>query len=199
MGQTLGGLLNATFGGLKTFLPRKAKLRFVKGNAVEAIVGILALLNNELRIVQTSLIGSILSNLLLVLGCSFFAAGFNLKESHFQATAAQASTSIMTLATATLILPAAFHASRGTTDDTQDLLFISRGTAVVLLLMYLSYLYFQLHSHAYLFETETAEEEGEEPYMNVYSAVTALLIITLITSFCADYCKLILFQPFSQY
>ncbi len=51
LGQTLGGLLNATF-----------------GNAVELIVGIAALLQGQLRIVQTSLIGSILSNILLVLG-----------------------------------------------------------------------------------------------------------------------------------
>merc|ERR1712093_902939 len=76
LGQTLGGLLNATF-----------------GNAVEAIVGIIALSQNQLRIVQTSMLGSILSNLLLVLGCSFFAAGFKFSETQFQVTAAQASAS----------------------------------------------------------------------------------------------------------
>jgi calcium/proton exchanger cax len=67
-------------------------------DAVEAIVGIIALINNELRIVQTSMLGSILSNLLLVLGCSFLAAGWKFKESNFQVTAAQASSSLLTLA-----------------------------------------------------------------------------------------------------
>lgn len=59
LGGSVGGLLNATF-----------------GNAVEAIVGIIALMKGELRIVQTSMLGSILSNVLLVLGCSFLAAGW---------------------------------------------------------------------------------------------------------------------------
>ena len=58
LGPTLGGLLNATF-----------------GNAVELIVGVVALLQGQLRIVQMSLVGSILSNLLLVLGLSFFVGG----------------------------------------------------------------------------------------------------------------------------
>ncbi|KAF5330500.1 hypothetical protein D9619_005406 [Psilocybe cf. subviscida] len=73
LGQTLAGLLNASF-----------------GNAVEIIVGIAALLRDEIRIVQTSMLGSILSNILLVLGCSFLAAGYVRKESIFQVTPAQA-------------------------------------------------------------------------------------------------------------
>lgn len=83
-GQTIGGLLNATF-----------------GNAVEAIVGVLALSKGELVIVQTSMLGSILSNLLLVLGCSFLAAGTREKEAKFQTTAAGTSSSMMVLACAT--------------------------------------------------------------------------------------------------
>lgn len=127
LGQTLGGLMNATF-----------------GNAVEAIVGILALIKGELRIVQTSMLGSILSNVLLVLGCSFLAAGWNFKESTFQRTAAQASSSLLVLGTATLVIPAAYHASRldpekdalvgilgKSQKDLDGLLVLSRGTALV--------------------------------------------------------------------
>ncbi|CDW98821.1 hypothetical protein [Sporisorium scitamineum] len=94
LGQTLGGLLNATF-----------------GNAVELIVGIVALMQGQLRIVQTSLIGSILSNILLVLGMSFVAGGLFRSENTFQQTAAQASGSIMTLGCITLAIPAAYHMS----------------------------------------------------------------------------------------
>ncbi|GAA6026814.1 hypothetical protein JCM8097_005880 [Rhodosporidiobolus ruineniae] len=186
LGQTVGGLLNATF-----------------GNAVELIVGILALIRGELRIVQTSLLGSILSNLLLVLGCSFVAGGAVFKEQTFQQTAAQASSSLMVLAVATLVIPAAYHASQldgsaggdgllGVLDaakkgaDEAGLLKLSRGTAIVLLLCYASYLYFQLRSHAYLFEDPSSHEE-EEARMNITTATGALVVVTVVTSFCADY------------
>lgn len=77
------------------------------GNAVELIVAIVALTQNQLRLVQTSLLGSVLSNLLLVLGMSFFASGFYFHESTFQVTAAQTSVSLMSLSCITLIIPAA--------------------------------------------------------------------------------------------
>jgi len=188
-GQTIGGLLNATF-----------------GNAVEAIVGIIALKQGQLRIVQTSMLGSILSNVLLVLGCSFFAAGFKFRESQFQVTAAQASSSVMVLACSTLIIPAAYHAgqkaiSQAATNQLlasgydvavseptgiDGLLFISRGTSIILIVIYATYLFFQLKTHAYLFQAAEDDEE-EKPRMNVYSAVASLLAVTVVTSFCADY------------
>ncbi|KAH8827446.1 Sodium/calcium exchanger protein-domain-containing protein [Flagelloscypha sp. PMI_526] len=177
LGQTLAGLLNASF-----------------GNAVEIIVGVAALLQGELRIVQTSMLGSILSNILLVMGCSFLAAGFKFSESNFQATAAQASSSLMTLAAITLIIPAAYFSVNTTGMDDSDipddvfrgLLVISRGTAILLLFIYIAYLYFQLKSHAQLFEADT-EAEPEAPHMNVLSASIALLVVTVVTSFSADY------------
>ncbi|TFK42374.1 Sodium/calcium exchanger protein-domain-containing protein [Crucibulum laeve] len=203
LGQTLAGLLNASF-----------------GNAVEIIVGIAALMQGELRIVQTSMLGSILSNILLVLGCSFLAAGYVKKESTFQQTAAQASSSLMTLACITLVIPAAYHSTQGDAtgdpDSQYGLLVISRGTAIVLLVVYCAYLWFQLKSHADLFNppdlkngtgdqtnvgpadrAELAEPETnaqasiaqvEEPaQMNVLSAAIALLGVTVVTAFCADY------------
>ncbi|KAJ7355949.1 Sodium/calcium exchanger protein-domain-containing protein [Mycena albidolilacea] len=171
LGQTLAGLLNASF-----------------GNAVEIIVGIAALLQGELRIVQTSMLGSILSNLLLVLGCSFLAAGFKFKESNFQVTAAQASSSLMTLACITLVIPAAYQSTllaNLASDDQSGLLVISRGTALLLLGVYVAYLVFQLKTHAYLFEAE--EQEAEQPHMSVVAAGVALLGTTVVTSFCADF------------
>jgi Ca2+:H+ antiporter len=168
LGQTLAGLLNASF-----------------GNAVEIIVGIAALMQGELRIVQTSMLGSILSNILLVLGCSFLAAGFKREESQFQVTAAQASSSLMTLACITLVIPAAYH-STSVASSESGLLVISRGTAVVLLLVYCAYLYFQLKSHAHLYEP-TSKQESEPQKMSVIAASVALLLVTVTTAFCADY------------
>ncbi|KAF8912029.1 Sodium/calcium exchanger protein-domain-containing protein [Gymnopilus junonius] len=177
LGQTLAGLLNASF-----------------GNAVEIIVGIAALLQDELRIVQTSMLGSILSNILLVLGCSFVAGGMKRLESHFKATAAQASSSLMTLACITLVIPAAYQSARSDDSGNEGLLVISRGTAIILLLVYIAYIYFQLKIQDGLTDHENSspttitqlEDEGEAK-MSVAAASISLLLVTVITSFCADY------------
>jgi len=115
-------------------------------------------------------------------------------------TAAQASSSLLTLACITLILPAAYHASEmdstaftlfgDSAPDPKDaslhgLLILSRGTAIILLLTYLGYLVFQLRTHSQLFEAENDDEEEQEE-MDQYSAGAWLVIITVVTSFCAD-------------
>ena len=79
-------------------------------NAVELIVSILALVKGEVDIVQESLIGSMLSNLLLVMGMCFFFGGLNRVEQFFNVTVAQTASSLLALAVASLIIPAAFQA-----------------------------------------------------------------------------------------
>lgn len=91
-GETIGGLLNASF-----------------GNAVELIVAIIALVKKEVLIVQTSLIGSMLSNLLLVMGMCFFFGGINRMEQHFNVVVAQTAASLLALAVGALVIPTAFH------------------------------------------------------------------------------------------
>ena len=202
LGQTVGGLLNATYVRPVAVLWLTCSF----GNAVELIVAVVALLQGHLRIVQMSLIGSILSNLLLVLGCSFFAGGIYQPENLFAQTAAQASGSIMTLGCFTMVVPAAYWASAHSdkvilpvveamkhhTDEgnvTAGLLFISRGTSIFLLCIYAGYIYFQLRTHNFLFAETEAEEGGEreEQKMTPQSSILALLIITVITSMNADY------------
>ena len=78
-------------------------------NAVELIVAIIALTKDEVVIVQTSLIGSMLSNLLLVLGMCFLFGGINRLEQHFNPVVAQTATSLLALAVGSLIIPTAFH------------------------------------------------------------------------------------------
>lgn len=78
-------------------------------NAVELIVAIIALTKDEVVIVQTSLIGSMLSNLLLVLGMCFLFGGVNRLEQHFNPVVAQTATSLLALAVGSLIIPTAFH------------------------------------------------------------------------------------------
>ncbi|KAH9881952.1 hypothetical protein J1614_001123 [Plenodomus biglobosus] len=138
VGETLGGLLNATF-----------------GNAVELIVSVQALIKNEITIVKTSLIGSMLSNLLLVLGMSFFLGGVNRLEQFFNVTVAQTAASLLALCIASLIIPTVFHNMiaedkivEGDALKNQEL---SRGTAVILLAVYACYLGFQLKTHAAMY------------------------------------------------
>lgn len=78
-------------------------------NAVELIVSILALVKKEVLIVQTSLIGSILSNLLLVMGMCFFFGGLRRNEQHFNVVVAQTASSLLALAVGSLLIPTAFH------------------------------------------------------------------------------------------
>jgi Ca2+:H+ antiporter len=146
LGDAIGALLNVTF-----------------GNAVELIIFIIALVKNEIRIVQASLLGSILANLLLILGMAFFLGGLRFQEQIYNSTVTQMSACLLSLSVISLVLPTAFHASF--TDDVladQQSLKISRGTSVILLLVYIIYLLFQLKSHAYMYESTPQHIIDEE-------------------------------------
>jgi Ca2+:H+ antiporter len=117
------------------------------------IVAIIALAKNEVVVVQTSLIGSILSNLLLVLGMCFFFGGLRRREQYFNVTVAQTAASLLALAIGSIIIPTTFDAFSSTTDV--PIAALSRGTAVILLVIYASYLTFQLKTHSALFNEES--------------------------------------------
>ncbi|KAJ3271345.1 hypothetical protein HDV01_006850 [Terramyces sp. JEL0728] len=169
MGQTLGALVNASF-----------------GNAVELIVGIMALRAGQIDVVQSSLLGSILSNLLFVLGFCFFFGGLKYHQQKFNPAAANISSSLLALATLGFLLPSVFHLT--VTDPQHEHLrqTFSRGTAFLLLIIYLGYMVFQLKSHSELFEAEE-EEEAEEMECNIICAFVGLVITTVLIGFCAEF------------
>ena len=133
-GDVIGGLLNASF-----------------GNAVELIVGVIALVKKEVLIVQTSLIGSMLSNLLLVLGMCFFFGGIDRVEQHFNVTVAQTAASLLALAVGGLFIPTAYE-NWNTAADAANTASVSRGTSILLLITYGCHLFFQLKSHAEVYD-----------------------------------------------
>ena len=151
MGDTLGGLLNATF-----------------GNAVELIVSIVALKDGEIRIVQASMLGSMLSNMLLVLGCCFVAGGWRGGLQDFNETVASTMSSLLLVASASLIIPATLYAvmakgagaDRGNAED--QVMILSRGTSIILLILYVLYLFFQLKSHADVFLAKPEDAQARE-------------------------------------
>lgn len=160
-GQMLGGLLNATF-----------------GNAVEMIVTINAIRAGLITVVQDSLIGSILSNLLLVLGMAFVAGGLKAKETSFNLTGASASVTCLVLASLALTLPTVFSHVHDTT--LEDGVTLSRICALILGSCYLMFLFFQLSTHAELFVGE--EEENEEAEMSAWVSVLMLLAFTCLVA-----------------
>ncbi|KAL8720931.1 MAG: hypothetical protein Q9225_002287 [Loekoesia sp. 1 TL-2023] len=160
-GETLGGLLNATF-----------------GNAVELIVSIIALTQKKVDIVQESLIGSMLSNLLLVMGMCFFFGGLNRIKQHFNVTVAQTASSLLALAIASLVIPAAFEAwaADGGTDPVEErnVTKLSQGTAVLLLLVYAAYLIFQLRTHATMYNAPSPKGEKRNPKVGAGDATRGM-------------------------
>ncbi|KIW24525.1 calcium/proton exchanger [Cladophialophora immunda] len=136
LGPTLGALLNVSF-----------------GNAVELIIFIIALVKDEIRIVQASLIGSLLANLLLILGMAFLIGGLEFQEQIYDSTVTQMSACLLALAVLSLLIPTAFHASFSDLQKAdRAVIKLSRGTSVILLIIYVLYLLFQLKSHAYLYQ-----------------------------------------------
>jgi len=146
-GEGVGGLLNATF-----------------GNAAELIIAIAALRNGLHDVVKASIAGSIIGNILLVLGAAMAAGGAMHREQTYNAQAARAQATMLTLAAITLILPAAFKAAVGER-AAQELVPLSVSLSIVLLVVYVLFLAFSLKTHSDLFRgTEAASERHEEAW-----------------------------------
>jgi Ca2+:H+ antiporter len=142
MGEGVGGLLNATF-----------------GNAAELIIALAALRVGLPDVVKASIVGSIVGNILLVLGAAMLAGGLRRTEQHFNPAGARSQATMLTLAAIALVLPAAFRAAAGTTVEGLGRLSIS--ISVVLLLAYSLYLAFALVTHPALFAGSHVPEEGK--------------------------------------
>jgi Ca2+:H+ antiporter len=154
-GPGIGGLLNVTF-----------------GNAPELIIAFFALVDGLQEVVKASLVGSILGNVLLVLGASMLIGGLRRDRQYFDRTAAGSQSLMLLLACAALVMPAVFDIVTGGSlpnplDKSDrfpaDLEHLSFGVSIVLLLSYLAGLVFSLKTHRTLFNPpQDEDEEGEE-------------------------------------
>lgn len=140
LGAGLGGLMNATF-----------------GNAAELIIALVALRAGQTAVVKASLTGSVICNLLLVLGGALFVGGLNRQRQVFNATAVLSGVALMYLAVTGLIIPNLFHLAIGTAAATL-MRPLSVAVSVVLLLLYGLSLLFSLGTHSRLFEGEAGEQ-----------------------------------------
>jgi Ca2+:H+ antiporter len=160
-GPMIGGLLNATF-----------------GNAAELIISIVALQAGLVGLVKASITGSILGNLLLILGLSLVAGGISRNELRFNRTSAGMSGGMLALAVVALVLPALFHALHpGSAARLESELRMSEAVALILLVTYGLSLLFTLKTHRGLFWSEAHPLEG--PTWGVGKAILVLGLATV--------------------
>ncbi len=164
VGPNLGGLLNATF-----------------GNATELILALVALKEGLIGVVKATITGSIIGNLLLVVGFSMLLGGIRYKEQKFQSVAARVNASSMNLAVIAILLPTAVQYT-STGIEEQTLQHLSVAVAIVLILVYGLTLLFSMKTHTYLYDVGIAAEEElveEEHEINLTKWVVILLLVTL--------------------
>jgi Ca2+:H+ antiporter len=176
-GPGIGGLLNVTF-----------------GNAPELIIAFFALIEGLQEVVKASIVGSIIGNILLVMGAAMLVGGLPREKQTFSRTAANAQSAMLMLALAALIFPAIFQLIHGgglpgvgeeRVDFGSDLEKLSFGVAIVLLLSYVAGLIFSLKTHRSVFnpyDPRAAEEEEEEEHhwpvrqAAIYLALSAVAV-----------------------
>ena len=165
IGPQKGGLLNATF-----------------GNVTEMIIAIFLILEGELDIVKASITGSIIGNVLLVLGLSFLIGGWTREEQTFNRTSAGLHSASLVLAVVALMMPALFSFTpEATTFRTEA---VSVGVSIVLILVYGAMLVFSLKTHKSFFRTEFEHGEPKWPTrIAVGMLAGATVLVALLSEF----------------
>jgi Ca2+:H+ antiporter len=172
-GNVIGGLLNVTF-----------------GNAPELIIALFALDKGLHEVVKASLIGSILGNVLLVMGAAMLVGGLTGHRTHgvqkFGQTAASVQSTMLLLAVAALVMPGVFalvegdglpHPGDAIVDYGSTLEHLSLAVAIVLILSYAAGLLFSLRTHAALFNPH--EEESHIEGRGTWSTRRSVLALAI--------------------
>jgi Ca2+:H+ antiporter len=165
VGPRLGGLINATF-----------------GNVTELIIAIFLIVEGKLEVVKASLTGSILGNLLLVLGLSFLVGGLRHEEQEYNARSASVHATSLVLAVTGLLMPALFALGQHRTLIQREV--VSGTVAAVLISLYVAALAFTLITHEHLFRTP---EESEEPLWSRAKALGVLLVSTALVALMSEF------------
>ncbi|EKN67097.1 calcium/proton exchanger [Schinkia azotoformans] len=167
-GERIGGLLNATF-----------------GNAVELIISIFSLKAGLVGVVLASLTGSVLGNLLLVAGLSFFVGGVRYKRQKFNVYDARHNSGLLVFAViVAFVIPEVFTQGMGEGHK----LALSSGISIILILLYLAALFFKLVTHRGVYQStsEGASEHEEVAEWGMGKALAVLLIATLAVAYVSE-------------
>ena len=181
LGAGIGGLLNATF-----------------GNAAELIIALVALSRGYHDVVKASLTGSIIGNILLVLGLSIVAGGVRRDKQSFDRTSATAGSTLLALAAIGLVIPAMFHwaaesaVSHARITEAHEVAIehsLSLEICIVLFTVYLLSLLFSLRTHKHLYagqHHEGAAAHADTPDPQVGRAVVTLLVATALIAWMSE-------------
>ncbi|WP_079505508.1 calcium/proton exchanger [Mesobacillus jeotgali] len=168
-GPRIGGLLNATF-----------------GNAVELIISIFALKAGLIGVVLASLTGSVLGNLLLVAGLSFFIGGLKFKRQHFNVYDARHNSALLMFAViVAFVIPEVFAMDM----NESKTISLSVGISIILIALYLAALFFKLVTHRGVYQPKTEEgtvHHEEEPEWSKGKAIGILLAATVAVAYVAE-------------
>lgn len=166
-GPRIGGLLNATF-----------------GNAVELIISIFALKEGLTAVVLASLTGSVLGNLLLVGGLSFFIGGLKFKRQEFNVYDARHNSGLLIFAViVAFVIPEVFASKM----DEAKTMSLSVGISIILIILYLAALFFKLVTHRGVYQHKSEEvEEHEEPEWSMWKAIAVLFLSTLAVAYVSE-------------
>jgi len=167
-GPRIGGLLNATF-----------------GNAVELIIAIFALQNGLSEVVLASLTGSVIGNLLLVGGLSFFIGGLKYKRQSFNVYDARHNSGLLIFAVVlAFVIPEIFSVKM----TANDKMTLSVGVSIVLMVLYLAALYFKLVTHrgVYVAKNQEIIEEHEEAEWKTGKAMIILALATVAVGYVSE-------------
>ena len=168
-GPRIGGLLNATF-----------------GNAVELIISVFALKAGLVGVVLASLTGSVLGNLLLVAGLSFFIGGLKYKRQEFNIYDARHNSGLLMFAVMiAFVIPEVF--SMGMNGHKK--ITLSVGISVILIILYLAALFFKLVTHrgVYQHDNEQVGHEAEEPEWSKGKAISVLAVATIVVAYISEH------------
>ena len=170
LGPGIGGLLNATF-----------------GNAAELIIALFALFKGYDEVVKASLAGSILGNVLLVLGASLLAGGLKHSTQTFNRTAAGVGATMLVLAAFGMLVPAIFHELPEVTSRDISLEHeLSIGVSVILMLTYVAHLIFSLVTHKSLFNPTNVDPLSQEEHWSNRKATSVLVVATLLVAIMSE-------------
>lgn len=168
-GPGLGGLLNGTF-----------------GNAAELIIALIALKEGLHEVVKASITGSIIGNVLLVLGLSVLAGGLKHPRQVFNATAASMNSTLMSLSSVALVIPAVFYFIVGEEGRALERE-LSLEIAIVLAVAYVLSLVFALKTHKHLYEGEEDHETPHGDHWSLGRSVGTLVAATVGTAVVAEF------------
>ncbi|HWR27087.1 MAG TPA: calcium/proton exchanger [Candidatus Thermoplasmatota archaeon] len=161
---TVSGLFSATF-----------------GNAIELIIAILALNAGLIQVVQASIIGSIIGNILLLVGLSIFAGGIRYKNQRFNNETIAVSSTMLIIVVAGLAIPSVYEI---VTPKNPQILLLSSAVAIVMALIYLAGLFFSLRTHKDLFDaSDEIKATQERPTMSRRLAALILFLTIVVVTF----------------